>query len=178
MKAHTKKLDFSYLLTSNLVLLTFIGLGCLLIAALAAILPRLSYANCSSRLKSLRLVLFSALFTDYKQSPRIHLRLLLLFFGLFLFLNINFISGNVKTDNVTVSTDEIVDSTSRLAATSKTLVVDAQRLDLIKKTPKGSFLEKLSEKKYFRFKGLHVLNRMKQQTNFKTAARKVTSEKD
>ena len=138
----------------------FVVLGYLLIAALAAALPCLTYANCSSRLGSLRLVLFNAPFADYRRLPRVHLRLLLSFFSLFLFFNLIFFGCFITTDNVTVPTDKLVDSTAKLIATSKTLAFRSNDLDLIRMAPDGSFLKRLSEKNTFLIKRLGDFVRM------------------
>lgn len=146
---------------NNFRLLAYIILGFLLITAVSTVLPKLTHANGSSRLKSLKLILFRAPFMDHNQMPRIHLRLVLLRFNLFLFFNLNFLSSTIKTEKVAVPTFEIVDSDSKLVSSSKTLIIYWKELDLIRKAPKGSFLSKLSSKKILEVRYIEDLVEMK-----------------
>lgn len=158
----SKKLDFAYFLVANLHLLAFIILGFLLIAVLVTILPKLTHANGSSRLNSLKTILLHTLFVDHNQLPRLHLRMLFLFFNLYIFLNLNFLSSSIKTEKVTVPTEEIVDSISKLIKTPKTLSVDALTLNLkIRTAPEGSFFKQLSKKHIITANGLNNLKQMK-----------------
>ena len=148
-KPHFQNLDLSNFLFDNLQLFGFLILGYLLITVLTAILPKLVHANCRSPLKSLKLILCRALFIDHSRLPSVHLRLIFLFFSLFLFFNLNFLGGAIRTDQVTVPTDEIVDSPAKLVGTSKKLVVTKIELELIMTAPEGSFLRKLNRKFFF-----------------------------
>ena len=121
----------------------------------------LTHANGSSPLKSLKLILFRAPFMDHNQLPRVHLRLIFLFFNLFLFHNLKFLGCAIKTNKVTVPTDEIVDSTAKLLDTSKTFALNPNDLFLVKTAPKGHFLQKLSEKDYLLINGFNGFNQMK-----------------
>ena len=100
-------------------------------------------------MRSLKLVLFRALLIDHHRLPRGHLRLMLLFFNLFMFFNLNFLRGNMKTEKCTVDTEEVVDSTAKLLGTSKVLSIDGVEMDLFRLAPEGSFLKKLSGKNIF-----------------------------
>lgn len=157
MKQKTKNLDLTSFLLNNLWLLAFILLGYLLIAACATILPRLTFANGGSRLKNLKLLLFRALFMNHNRLPRVHLRLMFLFFGLFLFLDLNFFAFTIKTQKVTVDVDEIVESPAKLLKTSKTLIIDAAENHLFFTSPEGTLLKRLSEKKIFKVNSLSDL---------------------
>ena len=141
----------------------FIVLGFLLIAAMATALPRLTHANCNSRLKSLKLILFRVLFMDSNRLPRAHLRRLFLFFNLFLFFCFSVLLGAIGTDKLVVSTDEIVDSPNKLLATSKTLVISDKELDLIRMAPEGSFLRRLGGKSILILEKAENLNQIKNQ---------------
>lgn len=119
----------------------------LLIALAVALLPRLVHENCSSRLKSLKL-LCKALFIDHSQLPSVHLKMIFFCFTLFLFFNLQFLCGAIRTDQVVVPTNEIVDSPVELVDTRKTLVITKIEQDLIMNAPHGSFLKRL-QKKFF-----------------------------
>lgn len=93
---------------------------------------------------------------DYDKLPCAHLRLVFVFFGLFLFLNLNLLSGTIKTESVTVPVDEVVDSASKLLETSKTLAFK----DLFERgenAPDGSFLKQIFKKKSLLVKNLMTL---------------------
>ena len=123
--------------------------------------PTLIHANCNTRLKSLKLILGRALFIDHNRLPSVLLRLVFSFFSLFLFFNLNFLGGAIKTDKVTIPTGEIIDSPVKLAGTSKTLALYKNALELIKMAPTGSFLKKLSERKIFEIHSLNDVARAK-----------------
>lgn len=125
----------------------FIVLGFLLIVAITTIFPKLTHLNGNSPLRSLKLILFRALFMNSNSLPRVHLRLMFLFFNLFLFFNFNFLGGSITTDKVIVRTDEIVDSAAKLICTSKPLLIHWRESDLVKLAPERSFLKTISRKK-------------------------------
>ena len=140
----------------------FIILGYLLNSAVATILPKPTHAN-ETRWKSFKVVLLKMPFKSYSQLPTIHLKLLFLFFGLFLFFNLNFLSGTIRTEKLSVATEEIVDSTFKLVSTLKTIVISGLTSNLIKKSPKASFLKKLSKKNFLVDEGgSNILDRMKE----------------
>ena len=148
-------------MVSNIPLFVFVILGYLLVAAAAALLSKLTRTSEVSRWKSLRLVLFRVPFIDHSRLPRLHLKLMLLFFGLFLFFNLNFLAGTISTEKCTVPTDEIVDSVSKLIRTSKTLAFNDGESELVRTAPAGSFLAKLSGKKNLVLNSSNDLIRMK-----------------
>lgn len=160
VKPNSNIFDFSSVLFNNLCLLTMVVLGYLLVVAITTALPVLVHANCS-HLKSLKLVLVRALFMDTQELPSASLRLVFLFFGLFLFFNLNFLSGTVKTDKVTIETDDIIDSSDKLAGTTKTLATGWLGAALMKTAPEGSFLKKLSKKKILLVDGVVELEKVK-----------------
>ena len=131
-----------------------------MVAVATTILPESIHANYGTRLKSLKLVLFQTPFLDRSRLPRVHLRLMLLFFSLFLFFNLNFLAGTIKTGKVIVATNEIVDSSSNLLTTPKTLVSYGAPISLLKASPKGSFLERVAGKKFLAIKSLADLATM------------------
>ena len=145
MKPDSKFFDFLSVLSNNRLLLTVIFLGYLLVMAVSAAFPGLVYANCSP-LKNLKLILLRPLFTDAKALPSAPLKLIFVFFGLFIFFNLNFLAGTVKTDKIAIDTDDIVDSREKLAATTKTLVIGWLGANLMKTAPDGSFMKRLSRK--------------------------------
>lgn len=66
-----------------------------------------------------------------------------------------FICGTIKTENLIVPTDEIVDSSAKLLSTTKTLLINGGELNLITMAPERSFLKKLSVKNIFQAYNLH-----------------------
>lgn len=162
LKTRLETLDLSKFLVNNLQLVGFLVLAYLLIAVTTTLLPRLVHANCSSRLKSLRLILCRALFIDHSRLPSVHLRLIFFSFTLFLFFWLNFLGGSIRTDKTTKPTDEIVDSPAKLLSTSKRLAVSDKDLELLMTAPEGSYLKRLfSKKKVDRVNGLRGLLQMK-----------------
>ena len=136
--------------------------GFLLIAGLATVLPRLTHAKGGSRLKSLKVIVFRTPFLDPNHLPRVHLRLVFLWFNVFLFLVLNILIGNIQTAKVAVSTDEIeIFSIPKLISTSKTLALGFKELNLIRMAPERSFLKKLSEKKFMIAQRYGELNQMR-----------------
>lgn len=67
----------------------------------------------------------------------------------------------IKTDKVTVPTDQIIDSQAKLLDTTKTLVLGNGILRLVKQAPDDSFLRRLSTKSLLEPDG--YLERMKEQ---------------
>ena len=145
LKPNSKQLDMSTFFISNLQLFAFIILGYLMIASATAILPKLAHSTGRFRLKNLKLILFKAPFMDHNRLPRIHLKLMFFFFSLFLFFNLNFIGGIIKTDKCTMDSSEIIDSDAKLIGTSKTLLTNFDNDFRIKSAPKNSFLKKLTK---------------------------------
>lgn len=88
---------------------------------------------------------------DPNKLPRVHLKLLFLLFNLFLFFNLNFLRNVITTEKVAVSTDDLVDSKSKLIHTSKTLVIDFREILFFKKEPERSLLKTISAKKFLSF---------------------------
>ena len=157
----SKKMDAVHFLVNNIHLSGFIILGYMLVAVLATILPKLTHGNGSSRLKSLKTILFHTLFIDHNQLPRLALRLLFLCFALYLFLILNFLSSSIKTEKVVIPTDEIVDSMTKLIKTPKTLAFIDDSLNLFKDAPDGSLLNQLSKKDMIIVYSLNDLSQMK-----------------
>ena len=128
---------------------------------ITTILAELTHANRGRPLKSPKLRLCRALFLDHDRLPRVHLRLLFLFFDLFLFFNFNFIAGSINTDKCTVPSDGIVDSRSKLLSTPKPLIIDGLEARFVRRAPEGSFLHRISRKTLFEVNSLRDLDRVK-----------------
>lgn len=143
MRPNSRSYDLSSFLVENVPLLAYVLLGYLLLAITTAILPQLTHANHSSCWKSLKLVLLKVPFMDHSQLPRVHLRIMLFFFSIFLFFQLNFLSNTIKTEKVTIPTDDLIDSPAKLLATTKTLTINQGGLKWLKQAPEGSFLRKL-----------------------------------
>lgn len=150
VKPHSKALDISSLFVSNLQLFAYIILGFLLFATTTTICSKLTeHSNVRPfSLKSLKRTFLAALFMEHPKVSSVHRRLLWLFFGFFIFFHLNFLSGTIKTEGITVSTDELVDSASKLADTSRVILTSFLGAAIIKRAPKKTFLSKLSEKQF------------------------------
>lgn len=154
VKPHSRVLDLSSFLTSNLHLFGFLVLGYLLMVVTTTILPKLIHENWRSPLRGLKLMLCWAPFIDHGRLPSARLRLMFSFFSLFLFFGLIILGGAMRTEKVNVPTNELVDSRAKLLAVSKTLVVNKFGSELIKMAPTGSFLKKLSTKNIFQLRTL------------------------
>lgn len=126
----------------------FVILAYLLLAITVAVLPKLVHENCNSRWKSLKLILTRAILKNQDHLTSVHLKLMFLFFNFFIFLILNFLAGSITTDKITVRTEDIVDSPPKLISTSKTVVFGDGEEELVKTAPEGSFLNRLSKKKF------------------------------
>ena len=146
LKPYPKNLDFTYFLVSNFRSLCLIVLGYALVVAVTTILSKLMHENADTRLKRLKRAPFGAVFLDSNRLPSAHQKLIYLFFGLFLFFNLNFLSGTIKTEKISIDTEQIVDSAAKLLDTSRTLVLDYTSSNRVKTAPDGSFLKRLSGK--------------------------------
>lgn len=144
----SEKSDFSSFLFDNVRLLILILAGYLSVVAVTWIAPKLIRSN-YSRTKSLKLTLFRFFFTDVQRlfSLSYKFTALVLSFQLFMFFNLNFLSGGIKTSKVVVNTDEIVDSISKLAHTQKTIGTIFDEKDLFVDQPDHSLLHLMSKKK-------------------------------
>ena len=107
------------------------------------------------------MILSVALFVDRRRLPRLHLKLMFLFFSLFLFLNLNFLSSTIQTERISVDTSSIVDSTSKLIATRSILAFSEDSYDLVRSAPEGSFLKGLNRKDVLVIYGVSDIIRMK-----------------
>lgn len=72
--------------------------------------------------------------------------------NLFLWINLVFLSNDIKTDTSIVNTDEFINSVDQLLETPKILVFPFFLLQLFSKAPKNSFLSKLYYKKVLKQK--------------------------
>lgn len=97
--------DFSSFLFKNYPILLFALLGCLSLVLVSLVCPSIVATN-YDRAKSLKLVLFHIFFLDHSQLPRVSMKFALIFLGvnLFLFFDLLFLTGTIKTEKVIVPT--------------------------------------------------------------------------
>ena len=143
-KPTTQKTDFSSFLYNNLGVLLIILLGYLAVKLSTFLFLKLSNPN-HNFAKNLKLILLKMF--SINRNLKFKLALLFLSLDLFLFFNFNFLSGTIKTDSVTVNTNEIIDSISQLMNNDKTLYLHYGGEFLLKNAPENSFLKKMYDKK-------------------------------
>ena len=143
-KPTTQKTDVSSFLYNNLVVLLIILLGYLAVKLSTFLFLKLSNPNHNFS-KNLKLILVKMF--SINRNLTFKLALLFLFLDLFLFFNLNFLSGTIKTDSVTVNTNEIIDSISQLMNNDKTLALNYADEFLLTNAPENSFLKKMYDKK-------------------------------
>ena len=97
--------DFSSFLFKNHKILLIALLGYLAVVLVSLAFPRIIGLG-YDRPKSLKLVLFHIFFLDHTQLPRVSMRLALIFLSvnLFLFFDLLFLTGTIKTEKVIIST--------------------------------------------------------------------------
>ena len=78
-----------------------------------------------------------------------------------MFVCLNLLSGTIKTEKITVPTDQVVDSAAKLIGTSKTLTFHVKELNSVMTAPEGSFLKQLSKKDIFVVDGFNSLVQIK-----------------
>ena len=124
--------------------------GHLLITILAYVLSQI-IQPCFDCAKRLKLVLCRTLFLSSAPfcSPSFKLALVFLFFNIFMFFNQNFLSGNIKTNKITVDTSDVIDTFSKLMRTEKTMIVNYEDDSSLKAAPAHSFLGRLAKKRRF-----------------------------
>lgn len=98
-------LDFSSFLVHNIRFIVIILLGYLSIVAVTFICPRIISPN-YDRPKSLKLVLFHIFFLDPNKLTDFSAKLAIIFLGfnLFLFFDLFFLTGTIKTEKVVIPT--------------------------------------------------------------------------
>ena len=143
-KPTTQKTDVSSFLYNNLGVLLIILLGYLAVKLSTFLFLKLSNPN-HNFAKNLKLILLKMF--SINQNLTFKLALLFLSLDLFLFFNFNFLRGTIKTDSVTVNTNEIIDSISQLMNNDKTIVLHYNDEFLLKNAPENSFLKKMYDKK-------------------------------
>lgn len=99
------------------------------------------------------MILLKIPFIDLSRMPHAQLRLIFISVSLYLFFSFNLLNASIRTDNLSVSTDQIINSASKLIETSKILMMEGHHFHFLKTAPKGSFLNKLSRKKIFVYRG-------------------------
>ena len=143
-KPTAQKNDVSSFLYNNLGVLLIILLGYLAVKLSTFLFLKLSNPN-HNFAKNLKLILLKMF--SINQNLTFKLALLFLSLDLFLFFNFNFLRGTIKTDSVTVNTNEIIDSISQLMNNDKTIVLHYDDEFLLKNAPENSFLKKMYDKK-------------------------------
>ena len=103
------------------------------------------------------------LFNDHirlrKLSPKF--ALVLLFFNLFIFILIQLLTSFIKTDRVTLNTDELIDSNEKLLSNSKILYTGSYNFRRFSHFPESSLLFKLIKRKKEQNQFLTQLNQTK-----------------
>ena len=101
-----------------------------------------------SLLKKLKLVSSKLLFVDHAQLRQLspNFALIFIFFDLFLFFLMNFLTNFISTQAVIVNTDEIIDSNEKLLITKKVLFIHDSDLDFLLVSKKISILSKLAKR--------------------------------
>jgi hypothetical protein len=69
------------------------------------------------------------------------------FLSLFLFLNLEILNSTIKTDNVIVDTTNLIDSSSKMMNTHKTMLIPLDNQHIFSKAPENTFLRKFYNKK-------------------------------
>ena len=138
----TEKTDFSSFLYNNLNLLLIIAIGYLLIKLSTLIFLKLSCHN--SFVKNLRFTLSKIFGTNQRASI---IGLLILSLNLFVFFNLNFLTGSIQTESVIVNTTQLLDSTDKIMNNDKTLVILYFEERILSDATSNSFLKKLYDKK-------------------------------
>lgn len=142
-------MDLLSFLYSSFSLNLIIVLGYLTIVLLVCLVPKLIHSG-YGRLQSLRLIA-KLLFIDPNRLPRLSRKLavLVLFLNWFFFFNSNFLSSNIKTESVLVKTDEIIVSSLQLLNSKKNFATIFQDSHILRTMPANSLLKKVSDRKHF-----------------------------
>ena len=143
-KPTTQKTDVSSFLYNNLGVLLIILLGYLAVKLSTFLFLKLSNPN-HNFAKNLKLILLKMF--SINRNLTFKLALLFLSLDLFLFFNLNFLSGSIKTNSVAVNTNEIIDSISQLMNNDKTLTLGFSDEFLLTNALENSFLKKMYDKK-------------------------------
>lgn len=139
--------DFTSFLYQNKQLMMIIFSGYLIVAILIFVLSQIinPAPDCAKRL---RLVLYKILFIDSVKSPcSFKVALIFLFFHIFMFFCQNFLFGSVKTEKVTIDTSAVIDTTSKLIRSEKTMVVNHEQDKSMNLALEHSFLGRLAKKR-------------------------------
>lgn len=131
-------------------MLVIILFGYLLFVATTLVFPKLVHPNFNA-FRSYKLVSIRLFFIDFNRLRRFSGKLAILLCSLnwFIFLNFNFLSGNIKTDSVVVRTDEIIDSLPKVMDTKRTMTIILDELEAFTKASEHSIMGKLNKKKLF-----------------------------
>lgn len=131
-------------------MLVIILFGYLLFVATTLVFPKLVHPNFNA-FRIYKLVSIRLFFIDFNRLRRFSGKLAILLCSLnwFIFLNFNFLSGNIKTDSVVVRTDEIIDSLPKVMDTKRTMTIILDELEAFTKASEHSIMGKLNKKKLF-----------------------------
>ena len=138
--------DFTSFLVQNKRIVMIILSGYLLVIAMAFVFFQTSRPF-SSAFKSLKQVLGQVLFSTGQSSKLYKVAIMLLAFHLFLFILQVLLRSSIKTEKATINTDEMIDSVPKLVSTSKTMVVNFEEEDILKRAIEHSLLGNLAEKR-------------------------------
>ena len=154
--------DFSSFLFENLNLLSYILIGYLLLFFYGFIFFKKHFPFLNP-LKKLKIISSKLLFNNHIQLRKLSPKFayILLFFNLFLFILIQLLTNFIKTDKVTLNTDELIDSNDKILSNSKILYTRIENLRQFSHFPESSLLFKLMKRKKEQNQYLTKLNQTK-----------------
>ena len=144
-KPNAEKADFSLFLYNNLSILLFILLGYLTIKLSIFLFLKLSSHKSAGFIKYLKLTLFGV--TNFNEALSSTLSLLFLSLNLFLFFNLNFLSGTIQTESVIVDQTHLIDSIDKIINNDKTIIINFSDEFVLTGAPSNSFFKKLYDRK-------------------------------
>ena len=154
--------DFSSFLFENLNLLSYILIGYFLLFFFGFICFKKLFPFLNP-LKKLKLISSKLLFNNHIQLRKLSPKFayILLFFNLFLFILIQLLTNFIKTDKVTLNTDELIDTNEKILSNSKILYTRIENLRQFSHFPESSLLFKLVKRKKEQDQYLTKLNQTK-----------------
>ena len=144
-KPNSEKADFSLFLYNNLSILLIIFLGYLTIKLSIFLFLKLSSHKSAGFIKYLKLTLFGV--TNFNEALSSTLSLLFLSLNLFLFFNLNFLSGTIQTESVIVDQTQLIDTIDKIINNDKTIIINFSDEFVLTGAPSNSFFKKLYDRK-------------------------------
>ena len=144
-KPNAEKADFSSFLYDNFNILLIILSGYLAIKLSIFVFLKLSSHNGAGFIKYLKLTLFGV--TNFNEALSSTLSLLFLSLNLFLFFNLNFLSGTIKTESVIVDQTQLIDSIDEIINNDKKIIINFSDVFVLADAPGNSFFKKLYDRK-------------------------------